>query len=86
MSGVPKRSHEESGHSSSSKYPHEDSGAFPKPPTAVSNEYHPPYEMGQDGRMAKLPRTESRDADRRSPLHSMYRMPSSSNDLHVKIF
>ncbi|KAK9950349.1 hypothetical protein M0R45_005843 [Rubus argutus] len=83
MSGAPKRSHEESGHSSSSKYPHEDSGVYPKLPSSVSNEYHQPYETGQDARLAKIPRTESRDADRRSPLHSMYRMPSASNDLHV---
>ncbi|PRQ44969.1 putative histone deacetylation protein Rxt3 [Rosa chinensis] len=83
MSGAPKRSHEESGHSSSSKYPHEDSGTYPKLPPSVSNEYHQPYEMGQDSRLTKIPRTESRDADRRSPLHSIYRMPSASNDLHV---
>ncbi|XP_062158865.1 uncharacterized protein LOC133866374 [Alnus glutinosa] len=83
MSGAPKRSHEESGHSSSSKYPHEDSGAYPKLSSAVSSEYHPPYEVSQDGRMPKIPRTESRDAERRSPLHSVYRMPSSSNDSHV---
>ncbi|XP_042963543.1 zinc finger CCCH domain-containing protein 13-like isoform X2 [Carya illinoinensis] len=80
MSGAPKRSHEEGGHS---KYPNEDSGAFPKLSTAVPSEYHPPYEMVQESRMPKLPRTESRDADRRSPLHSVYRMPSSSNDSHV---
>lgn len=30
--------------------------------------------------MAKIPRIESRDADRRSPMHSIYRMPSSSMD------
>ena len=31
----------------------------------------------------KTPRRESRDADRRSPLNSIYRMPPSSNDSHV---
>ncbi|GKV29146.1 hypothetical protein SLEP1_g38104 [Rubroshorea leprosula] len=42
------------------------------------------YEVGQDGRTAKIPRTESRDSDRRSPLHSNYRIPSSaSNDSHM---
>ncbi|KAF3444196.1 hypothetical protein FNV43_RR13886 [Rhamnella rubrinervis] len=83
MSGAPKRSHEESGHSSSSKYPHEDSSAYPKLSSTVTTEYHPPYEMNQDARMPKIPRTESRDVDRRSPLHSMYRVPSASNDLLV---
>lgn len=83
MSGAPKRSHEESGHSSSSKYPHEDSSAYPKLSSAVTTEYHPPYEMNQDARMPKIPRTESRDVERRSPLHSIYRVPSSSNDSHV---
>ncbi|KAF5445804.1 hypothetical protein F2P56_034826 [Juglans regia] len=83
MSGAPKRSHEESGHSSSSKYPHEDSGAYPKMSAAVSSDYHPPYEIVQESRVPKLPRTESRDADRRSPLHSLYRIPSSSNESHV---
>ncbi|PQM38175.1 zinc finger CCCH domain-containing protein 13 [Prunus yedoensis var. nudiflora] len=83
MSGAPKRPHEESGHSSSSKYPHDDSGAYPKLSSSVSNEYHPPYEMAQDSRLPKIPRTESRDPDRRSPIHSIYRMPSTSNDLHV---
>lgn len=84
MSGAPKRSHEEGVHSSSSKYPpHEDTGSYPKLTSGVLNEYHPPYEMGPDARMPKVPRTESRDPDRRSPMHSMYRMPSSSNDSHV---
>lgn len=81
MSGAPKRSHEESGHSSSSKYPHEDSGACPKLPPSVSNEYHQPHEMGQDSRLAKIPRTESRDADRRSPLLPVYRRPYAAIDL-----
>ncbi|XWS10351.1 hypothetical protein CRYUN_Cryun39dG0069700 [Craigia yunnanensis] len=91
MSGAPKRSHEEGGgHSSSaSKYPHEDTGTYPKIPSSlVPSEYHhpAPYEMGQDARIPRIPRTEPRDLDRRSPLqHSMYRMPSStvSNDSHI---
>ncbi|EOY14008.1 Peptidyl-prolyl cis-trans isomerase G isoform 1 [Theobroma cacao] len=92
MSGAPKRSHEEvgGGHSSSaSKYPHEDPGTYPKIPSSlISTEYHHPvpYEMGQDARMARIPRAEPRDSDRRSPLqHSMYRMPSTtvSNDSHL---
>ncbi|XP_022717557.1 zinc finger CCCH domain-containing protein 13-like isoform X2 [Durio zibethinus] len=91
MSGPPKRSHEEGGaHSSSaSKYPHEDTGTYPKmPSSSVPTEYHhsAPYEMGQDGRMPRIPRIEPRDSDRRSPLqHSMYRMPSSTvlSDSHV---
>ncbi|XWS10659.1 hypothetical protein CRYUN_Cryun38cG0016000 [Craigia yunnanensis] len=91
MSGAPKRSLEEGGgHSSSaSKYPHDDSGTYPKmPSSSVPSEYHHPatYEMGQDARMPRIPRTEPRDSDRRSPLqHSMYRMPSStvSNDSHM---
>ncbi|KAG6738199.1 hypothetical protein POTOM_057807 [Populus tomentosa] len=58
-------------------------GSYSKLTSGVSNEYHLPYEMGPDGRVAKIPRTESRDVDRRSPLHSMYRMPPSSNESHV---
>ncbi|PIA40938.1 hypothetical protein AQUCO_02300010v1 [Aquilegia coerulea] len=54
---------------------HEESG---------SNEYHPmPFESGQDGRLAKVPRTESRDVDRRSPLHQMHRMPPPGSDSFV---
>eukprot|EP00258_Populus_trichocarpa_P032083 XP_024448102.1 uncharacterized protein LOC7484105 isoform X1 [Populus trichocarpa] len=85
MSGAPvKRSHEEGGHSSSLKFPpHEDTGSYPKLTSGVSNEYHLPYEMGPDARVAKIPRTESRDVDRRSPLHSMYRIPPSSNESHM---
>ncbi|KAK7283721.1 hypothetical protein RIF29_13456 [Crotalaria pallida] len=79
MSGVPKRSHEETVHPSS-KQPHEDSGTYPKFIPSVSNEHRIPYDIGQDSRAAKTPRIEPRDADRRSPLHSVYRMPSSSND------
>ncbi|KAL9344263.1 hypothetical protein Peur_061938 [Populus x canadensis] len=85
MSGAPvKRSHEEGSHSSSLKFPpHEDTGSYPKLTSGVSNEFHLPYEMGPDARVAKIPRTESRDVDRRSPLHSMYRIPPSSNESHM---
>ncbi|OIW13085.1 hypothetical protein TanjilG_08118 [Lupinus angustifolius] len=79
MSGTPKRSHEETVHPSS-KHPNDDSSVYPKLASSVSNEYHMPYDTGHDSRVAKAARTEFRDADRRSPLHSVYRMPSSSND------
>lgn len=79
MSGAPKRPHEESGHSSS-KYAHEDLAPYPRLMSAVSSEYHPSHDMGQESRMAKIPRTESRDPDRRSPMQSVFRMPSSTPD------
>ncbi|XP_010999698.1 PREDICTED: DEAD-box ATP-dependent RNA helicase 42-like isoform X3 [Populus euphratica] len=85
MSGAPvKRSHEEGGHSSSLKFsPHEDTGSYLMLTSGVSNEYHLPHEIGLDFRVAKIPRTESRDVDRRSPLHLMYQMPPSSNESHM---
>ncbi|XP_044461388.1 zinc finger CCCH domain-containing protein 13 [Mangifera indica] len=86
MSGAPKKSHEDGGHSSSSKYPLEDTGTYSKlTSSGLSNEYHhPAYELGQDARIVKIPRSDSRDMERRSPLHSGYRMPSSSlNDSHI---
>ncbi|CAN0865144.1 hypothetical protein LINGRAHAP2_LOCUS9150 [Linum grandiflorum] len=75
MSGVPKRSHEEGGHSSAPV-------AYPKiAQGVVSNEYHGPYDISQDARVAKI----SRDVDRKSPLHSVYRMPSAGlNDSHME--
>ncbi|KAG5078379.1 hypothetical protein AAZX31_20G200800 [Glycine max] len=80
MSGAPKRSHEESVHSSS-KHSNEDSGTYSKLVSLpVSNEYHMPYDISQDSRVAKVPRTEFRDADRRSPLNPVYRMSSPLND------
>lgn len=83
MSGTPKRPHEETVHPSS-KHPHEDSGTYSKlVSSSVSNEYHASYDISQDSRVAKAPRNEFRDADRRSPLHSVYRMSSSSNDSHA---
>ena len=72
MSGAPKRSHEESVHSSS-KHSNEDSGTYSKLVSLpVSNEYHMPYDISQDSRVAKVPRTEFRDADRRSPLNPFW--------------
>ncbi|KAA8522644.1 hypothetical protein F0562_012995 [Nyssa sinensis] len=92
MSGTPnKRLHEEGGGvptlSSASKYPHEDSAPYPnigpKLTSSAMNEYHAtPFDMGQDPRMPKNPRPESRDTDRRSSLLPMYRMSSSMNDSH----
>ncbi|KAK4764187.1 hypothetical protein SAY87_013625 [Trapa incisa] len=79
MSGSSKRSHEESGHASS-KYGHEDMPSYPRLMSAVSNEYHSSHDTSQENRMTKIPRTESRDVDRRSPMHPIYRMPSSSVD------
>ncbi|KGN62230.1 zinc finger CCCH domain-containing protein 13 [Cucumis sativus] len=83
MSGAPKRPHDDGGHSSSSKYPHDDSSPYRKISSSLPVQYRPSFEMGQDTPMSKIPRTESRDGDRRSPLHSIFRMPSSSNDPHV---
>ncbi|KAG5152250.1 hypothetical protein AAZX31_10G165900 [Glycine max] len=80
MSGAPKRSHEESVHSSS-KHPNEDLGTYSKlVSSSVSNEYHMPHDITQDSRVAKVPRTEFHDADRRSPLNPVYRMSSPLND------
>ncbi|RDX93840.1 hypothetical protein CR513_23845, partial [Mucuna pruriens] len=82
MSGVPKRSHEDAVHQSS-KHPHQDSGTYSKLMPSVSNDHHIPYDIGQDSRVVKALRNEPRDADRRSPLHPVYRMPSSLNDSHA---
>ncbi|XP_061369463.1 uncharacterized protein LOC133312306 [Gastrolobium bilobum] len=83
MSGTPKRSREESVHPSS-KQQHEDSGTYSKlVSSTVSNENHMSYDISQDSRAAKAPRIEFRDVDRRSPLHSVYGMPSSANDSHA---
>ncbi|GAU28466.1 hypothetical protein TSUD_294690 [Trifolium subterraneum] len=46
-------------------------------------DHHVPHEIGQDSRAAKTIRVEGRDSDRRSPLHSAYRMPLSSTDSQV---
>ncbi|KAL9269844.1 hypothetical protein AKJ16_DCAP21514 [Drosera capensis] len=77
---VQKRPHDEGSHSSSSsKHPHDDpGGAYSNPNPTI------PLETGQDARATKIARSESRDMDRRSPLHSMYRLQSSSpvSDAH----
>ncbi|KAF9622408.1 hypothetical protein IFM89_031211 [Coptis chinensis] len=54
------------------------------PNPLASNEYHPlPFESGQDGRSAKVPRTKSRDVNRRSPMHPVYRTTPLSNNSYV---
>ncbi|KAL3524600.1 hypothetical protein ACH5RR_012972 [Cinchona calisaya] len=75
------------GHSSASKFQHEDSGTSPsmmgRLESSTLGDYHVPHDIGQDARMPKLSRTESRDADRRASLLPVYRVPSSSNDSHL---
>ncbi|XP_043697273.1 zinc finger CCCH domain-containing protein 13-like isoform X2 [Telopea speciosissima] len=81
MSGAPKRLHEEVNPPPTSKHPLEESSL---PPLSVkisqsgSNEY--PFELGPEGRLAKIQRTEARDADKRPTLFPAYRLSSSSND------
>lgn len=76
MSGAPKRgAHEEDIHSSSSSMrpgfgAEEENSGF----TRLN------FGAGQEQRPGLLPRPESRDGERRSPLHSMYKMPSSMTD------
>ncbi|CAL9069418.1 unnamed protein product [Musa banksii] len=82
MSGTPKRLHEEGGHSTPLKRPLEEPGRFSTPPGKLSqpvgNEFHLPFEHGQQGRLAKIQRVEpsSRDIDKRSSL--LHRLPVSS--------
>ncbi|WOL17882.1 hypothetical protein Cni_G26675 [Canna indica] len=79
MSGVPKRLHEEGGHSATLKRPLEEPGMFStpgKPNQSVSNEFHMPFEHGQEGRLLKVQRAEPRDIDKRSSL--LHRLPSTS--------
>lgn len=85
MSGASKRLHEEGSHSSATKYPHEDSGLFSNHGDKMTapNEYRVPFDLGQEARMAKIPRAESRDADKRSHMLPLNRIASSSNDSHV---
>lgn len=83
MSGTPnKRPHEESGggggHSSVSRFSHDDSGTYPN-----VGPNHSSFDMAADAhRLPKIARNESRDGERRSPLLPMYRMPTSLNDSH----
>ncbi|KAK1367195.1 Histone deacetylation protein Rxt3 [Heracleum sosnowskyi] len=93
MSGTPnKRLHEEiGGHSATLKFLHESkhsqegSASHPtvgsKLTSSVMNEYRASYDTGNDGRSPKIPRTESRDADRSSSLPT-YRISTSSHDSH----
>ncbi|URD81319.1 Histone deacetylation protein Rxt3 [Musa troglodytarum] len=82
MSGTPKRLHEEGGHSTPLKRPLEEPGRFSTPPgklnQPVGNEFHLPFEHGQQGRLAKIQRVEpsTRDIDKRSSL--LHRLPMSS--------
>ncbi|ONK56499.1 uncharacterized protein A4U43_C10F9390 [Asparagus officinalis] len=80
---TPKRLHEEGSHSSPLKRPLEEAGAFSGVPgkvlAPVGNDFHLPYEPGQDGRTTKFQRIEPRDIDKRSSL--MHRMSSSPSSL-----
>lgn len=90
MSGTPNKKLQEDvgGHPSTLKHPHEtkhsheESASHPsagsKLTSSVMSEYHASYDMGHDARAPKIPRTESRDADR-SPLPPMSRISSSSH-------
>ncbi|XP_008800926.2 CWF19-like protein 2 [Phoenix dactylifera] len=80
MSGAPKRLHEEGGHSTPLKRPLEETGIYSSPGKLiqpVGSDFHLPFEHGQDGRFAKVPRVEPRDVDKRSSL--LHRMPSTPN-------
>ncbi|XP_057787318.1 uncharacterized protein LOC131004636 [Salvia miltiorrhiza] len=76
-------------HPSVLKYPHDDQGTYSgiggKVVVSSRHDYHSPYDMGQEGRMPRnVPRsTESRDAERRSPLlpNMLFRVPTP-NDSH----
>ncbi|XP_042375589.1 uncharacterized protein LOC121969515 [Zingiber officinale] len=80
MSGVPKRLHEEGGHSTPLKRPHEELVMYSSPSgkanQSVGNEFHLPLDHGHEGRVAKVQRLEAREVDKRSSL--LHRMPSAS--------
>lgn len=80
---TPKRLHEEGSHSSPLKRPLEETGVFSavtgKLSAPAGNDFHQPFEPGQDGRMAKIQRIEPREADKRSSL--LHRMSSSPSNL-----
>lgn len=80
---TPKRLHEEGSHSSPLKRPLEETVVFSAPTgklsTPAGNDFHQPFEPGQDGRIAKLQRIEPREADKRSSL--LHRMSSSPSNL-----
>lgn len=82
---APKRPHEEGTHSSPLKRPFEETGGYSgltgKLTVSGSNDFHLPFEPGQDGRTAKIQRTEPREIDKRSSLlHRMSSSPSSGLD------
>ena len=81
---TPKRPHEEGSHSSPLKRTLDESGVFTgltgQLAAPVGNDFHLPFEPGQDGRTAKLQRIEPRDSDKRSSL--LQRMSSSPSMDH----
>lgn len=76
-------------HPSVLKYSHDDQGTYSsiggKAAASSRHDYHTPYDIGQEGWIPKIvPRNESRDADRRSPLlppNMLFRV-STPNDSH----
>eukprot|EP00268_Persea_americana_P057888 TRINITY_DN6962_c0_g1_i3.p1 TRINITY_DN6962_c0_g1~~TRINITY_DN6962_c0_g1_i3.p1 ORF type:complete len:805 (+),score=176.33 TRINITY_DN6962_c0_g1_i3:148-2562(+) len=83
MSGAPKRSHEEGSHPTTSKRPLEEAPMFSnvsgKFVHSFVNVHLPRYEPGHDGRLAKVPRIEFRDGDKRQSL-TQYQFSSPTND------
>lgn len=81
MSGTPKRSHDDGSHSTPAKRTLDEanisSGFSWKLIQPGSNDFHLPLEPGQDGRMAKVQRTDLLDVDKRLSL--IHRMSPSSN-------
>ncbi|XP_039132050.1 uncharacterized protein LOC120268859 isoform X1 [Dioscorea cayenensis subsp. rotundata] len=81
MSGTPKRSHDDGSHSTPAKRTLDEanisSGFSGKLIQPGSNDFHLPLEPGQDGRMAKVQRTDLLDVDKRLSL--IHRMSPSSN-------
>ncbi|PKA56650.1 hypothetical protein AXF42_Ash012780 [Apostasia shenzhenica] len=81
--GGPKRLHEEGGHSTPLKRPHEESNMFSGLPgktiQPIGNDFHVPYEPGHDGRSAKVQCIDPRDSDKR-PLHRMSSSPNHGVD------
>lgn len=84
MSGTPKRPHEEEEHPISAKRPIDEiSGVIRIPFNPASNEYRPPTEPNLDGRMTKIPRTDSRESDKRSSLIP-YPLPPPTSRLSLE--
>ncbi|XP_076952232.1 uncharacterized protein LOC143625900 [Bidens hawaiensis] len=92
MSGTPnKRVHEETaGHSSISRYSHppDDSGSYSGiggsnsklPNPSGPSDYHTSFDIGQDSRMPKVPRTEPDTRRPLLPTSMSRRLPSALND------